>query len=61
MTISSTLSIFVEENCSNVVDIFINPHIASKGVREMFKELFYKQAETKFGSKGGTKILMSYI
>jgi hypothetical protein len=48
---------FVEDNRTNVVDKFINPQIASKGIREMFKEVFYKQLEDKFGSKGGTNIL----
>jgi hypothetical protein len=57
VTKTSTLSQFVEDNCTYVIDKFINPQIASKGIREMFKELFYKQLETKFGGKGGTKML----
>ncbi len=59
MTKTSTLSQFAEDNRTNVIDKFINPQIASKGIREMFKELFYKQSETKFGGRGGNKILNS--
>jgi hypothetical protein len=36
----TTLSQFVEENRTNVIYRCINPQIASKGLRGMFKELF---------------------
>ncbi len=36
---SSTLCQFLEDSLTSVPDKFINPQLASKGVREMFKEL----------------------
>jgi hypothetical protein len=40
-----------------VPDIVINPQQAAKGLKDVFKELFYKQLDTKFSGKLGTKIL----
>ncbi len=54
---STVLCKFVEESMTEVLDIVINPQQVSKKQRDVFKELFYKQLDTKFGGKLGTKIL----
>jgi hypothetical protein len=54
---STVLCKFVEESMTEVPDIVINPQQVSKKQKDVFKELFYKQLDTKFGGKLGTKIL----
>jgi hypothetical protein len=54
---STVLCKFVEESVTKVPDIVINPQQVSKKQRDVFKELFYKQLDTKFGGKLGTTFL----
>ncbi len=51
---STVLYKFLEDSITEVPDIVIK---VSKKQRAVFKELFYKQLDTKFGGKLGTKIL----
>ncbi len=54
---STVLCKFVENSITEVPDVVINPQLASKKQRDVFKELFYNQLNNKFCGKLGTKIL----
>ncbi len=48
---STVLCKFVEDPITEVPDVVINPQLASKKQRDVFKELFYKQLNNKFCGK----------
>ncbi len=54
---STVLCKFVEDSITEVPNVLINPRLASKKQRDVFKDLFYKQLNNKFCGKFRTKIL----